>query len=123
MRQFCEGLAPRVDRDSEGLPVRVWLSAQDGQGVNDLLAAIDERIAPQRVQIDIELPPRAGALRARLYKMRVVSTESHAADGTQHLSLNMSHAELGRLRKQLEPYLPRTGSEDEYADTVRLATQ
>ncbi|MGA0027609.1 MAG: ribosome rescue GTPase HflX, partial [Steroidobacteraceae bacterium] len=36
------GLAPAVERDAEGIPQRLWLSAQTGEGVDLLMAALEQ---------------------------------------------------------------------------------
>src|SRR6185437_1042566 len=51
---------PRIDRDAEGAPVAVWLSAASGEGLDLLRPAISERLAGTRVHAELRLPPRAG---------------------------------------------------------------
>ncbi|MFO7602186.1 MAG: ribosome rescue GTPase HflX, partial [Gammaproteobacteria bacterium] len=52
-----------VDRDDQGRPRRVWLSAQQGQGIELLREVIGEFLGKARVQARLTLPPSAGRLR------------------------------------------------------------
>ena len=72
---------PRIDRNAEGAPTTVWLSAASGAGLDLLRAAIAERIAGTRVHAELRLPPRAGRLRARLIELGAVKGERYDEDG------------------------------------------
>ena len=74
---------PRIDRDGDGLPSAVWLSASTGDGLGGLLRAIGERLAGTRVRAELRLPPRAGRLRARLIELGAVKGERYDEDGWQ----------------------------------------
>lgn len=76
-----EGVAPRIDRDDEGAPRRVWLSARSGQGIDLLLQAMAERMRRGVGPVSLEVPPNAARLRARLHAMGVVTGERHAEEG------------------------------------------
>ncbi|TAN07994.1 MAG: GTPase HflX [Rhodanobacteraceae bacterium] len=71
----------RIDRDAEGLPAGVWLSATSGDGLDLLRQAIGERLAGARVHAELRLPPRAGRLRARLIELGAVKAERYDEDG------------------------------------------
>jgi len=73
--------APRIDRNAEGAPVAVWLSAASGAGLDLLRQAISERLAGARVHAELRLPPRAGRLRARLIEIGAVKSERYDEDG------------------------------------------
>jgi GTP-binding protein HflX len=76
-----DGVAPRMDRNDEGVPRRVWLSARTGQGIDLLLEAMAERMRRGVGPVSLEVPPNAARLRARLHAMGVVTGERHAEDG------------------------------------------
>ena len=40
-----EGMTPRIDRDQSGKPIRVWISAQQGLGIDLLADALIERLS------------------------------------------------------------------------------
>ena len=71
----------RIDRDADGLPTAVWLSAATGAGIDLLRQAIGERLAGSRVHAELRLPPRAGRLRARLIELGAVKSERYDEDG------------------------------------------
>ena len=74
-------IPPRIDRDAEGAPTAVWLSAASGAGLDLLRQAISERLAGTRVQAELRLPPRAGRLRARLIELGAVKSERYDEEG------------------------------------------
>lgn len=74
-------VAPRIDRDAEGAPDAVWLSAASGAGLDLLCQAVGERLAGSRVRAELRLPPRAGRLRARLIELGAVRGEHYDQDG------------------------------------------
>ncbi len=65
------------------LPDAVFVSAQTGQGLTGLRAAIAERLPRPEVEIDVLLPYRAGSLTARVHSDGEVLTEEHTPDGTR----------------------------------------
>jgi len=73
--------ASRIDRDADGLPSAVWLSAARGEGLDLLLQAIGERLAGTRVHAELRLPPQAGRLRARLIELGAVRAERYDEEG------------------------------------------
>ena len=74
-------VAPRIDRDAEGRPTAVWVSAASGDGLELLRQAIGERLAGNRVRAELRLPPRAGRLRARLIELGAVKGERYDEEG------------------------------------------
>ena len=81
---------PAIDRDEQGKPLRVWLSAQSGQGAQLLLDALTEIFRDQRYQGWVLLEPHEAALRARLFESKVVLDETTDEQGKilMHLSIN-----------------------------------
>ncbi|HJU26298.1 MAG TPA: GTPase HflX, partial [Rhodanobacteraceae bacterium] len=72
---------PRIDRDGEGAPSRVWVSAATGEGLDLLREAIGERLSGARVQAEVRLPPEAGRLRAKLIELGAVADERYDEQG------------------------------------------
>ncbi|MFM9817359.1 UNVERIFIED_CONTAM: GTPase HflX [Spiribacter pallidus] len=93
----AHGVAPRVDRDDNGVPVAVWVSAVTGQGVEALLAAIAERVSADKACGTIELSPAEGRLRARFYSLGDVLDEAWTEDGRIRLTVELPRRELERL--------------------------
>ncbi len=88
---------PRIDRDSEGRPQRVWLSAQSGAGTELLRQAMAELLGGELVQHRLKLAPEQGRLRARLYQLGVVLQEEHGSDGCSRLLVRLPHTQWRRL--------------------------
>jgi GTP-binding protein HflX len=70
------GLEPRIDRDGDGRPYRVWLSAATGAGVELLHQALGELLGGDRVQSSLHLPLTAGRLHARLKASGAIAEET-----------------------------------------------
>ncbi|RLQ22300.1 GTPase HflX [Seongchinamella sediminis] len=92
--------APRIDRNAEGQPERVWLSATTGAGVELLLQAVSELVGQDMVSEELELGPEQGGLRAALYRLGAVESESYGDDGTAHLQVKLPRADWNRLLKK-----------------------
>ena len=74
-------MAPRIDRDSEGKPVRVWISAKTGAGIPELLQCLYERVHPDVVRHRLMLTPAVSRLRARIYQLAKVHGEQVLENG------------------------------------------
>ncbi|MDX1569649.1 MAG: ribosome rescue GTPase HflX [Xanthomonadales bacterium] len=94
------GMPPKVDRDEQGRPVAVWVSALTGAGLDLLEEAIQARLHGSLVDDWFRLPPHAGRLRARLFKIGAVQEESIDDDGTMRLHLRLRQEQLDFLRHQ-----------------------
>jgi GTP-binding protein HflX len=91
---------PRIDRNAEGKPERVWLSAVTGEGVELLLQAVSELLGQDMVNEEVELTPEQGGLRAALYRLGAVESEDYADDGTAHLQVRLPRADWNRFMKK-----------------------
>jgi GTP-binding protein HflX len=89
--------SPRIDRDESGRPVRVWLSAQGGDGCDLLLQCLAELLGGERIEHCVNLAPSQGRLRAKLYSMGSVLEENHSGDGYVQLHVSMERREWQRL--------------------------
>lgn len=68
-------MQPRIDRDAEGRPQAVWLSAATGAGIELLREALGELLGGERVQSELCLPLTAGRLHARLKAAGAIAGE------------------------------------------------
>lgn len=91
---------PRIDRNSEGIPERVWLSAATGEGCDLLLQAINERLAIKVVKGTLEL--EQARLRAGLFNLNAVLEEQHSDKGQCHLQLRLTQKDFRQLLSQLD---------------------
>jgi GTP-binding protein HflX len=92
--------APHVERDADGRPARVHVSALSGAGLDLLRAAIAERIGPQAEEHALTLPPAAARLRAQLFAQGAVRSESVDASGAFHLRISMPRERLRRALRE-----------------------
>jgi len=97
---LMEGVTSKIDYNDEGVPERVWLSAQTGEGIELLKQALHERLAPKMVETTLRVPPAEGKLRSRLYAMQCVQGEQANEVGDMLISVRMPDIEWQRLKKQ-----------------------
>lgn len=88
---------PRIDRNADGMPERVWVSAVTGAGMEELQQAMIELLAHDMVDQELKLTPDQGRLRAALYKLGAVCSEEHGEDGMAYLKLRLPRPEWNRL--------------------------
>jgi GTPase len=88
---------PRVDYDAEGLPTRVWLSAQTGLGVDALITALEQRLASTVIHCCVRLAPHEGNLRSRLFHHGRNIKENYDNCGFCHLELELDSKILDNL--------------------------
>lgn len=91
---------PFLERDGEGRPWRVWLSARTGEGFELLFEAIAERLADRWVDRWLRLPPDAGRLRSRLHEAGEVLAEDAATDGSMLLRVHINRVHFERLLRE-----------------------
>ena len=79
-----------------GVRERVWISAREGLGLDLLRNALGQRLGLRRIHGEVQLPPEAGRLRARLHALGAVRGETHDEQGWR-LSLDLAHADAMRI--------------------------
>jgi GTP-binding protein HflX len=97
-----DGVEPHVERNAEGKPVRVWLSAMQGTGLDLLLEALEELVGPDRVSGSLVLAPDQGALRAALYREGHVDEERCSDDGSLELHVTLPRKRYEQLVNEFE---------------------
>ncbi|WP_387464452.1 ribosome rescue GTPase HflX [Photorhabdus sp. RM323S] len=97
---MLEDFTPRIDRNEDNLPVRVWLSAQTGEGIPLLLQALTERLSGEIAHYELRLPPEAGRLRSRFYQLQAIEKEWVEEDGKVGIEVRMPIVDWRRLCKQ-----------------------
>ncbi|WP_346838529.1 ribosome rescue GTPase HflX [Microbulbifer sp. SAOS-129_SWC] len=98
---LLQDMAPRIDRDDQGVPRAVWLSAASGAGCELLVEAIAERLGEQMVGGELVLAPQHARLRAQLFEINAVQREEYRENGDCVLQLLLPRSDLQRL---LAPY-------------------
>ena len=91
---------PRIARDDDGVARQVWISAAQGQGLDLLALAIGERLEVAAHRHWLQLPPQAGALRARLHAGGVVRTELSGAAGEMLLEVEVPQGQYDALLRE-----------------------
>jgi GTP-binding protein HflX len=102
---LVEGVEPQIQRDGDGKPERVWLSARDGKGLELLRQAVAELLGEDLFVGTLRLPQRLGRLRAQFFELNAVQSEAHDEKGDTLLAIRLPRAELNRLvsREGLKP--------------------
>ena len=91
---------PRIDRDQDGKPVAVWLSALTGEGTDLLLEAVAEYLPRKMIHTKLQLKPEQGAFRAALYNYKAVLNETYNEQGDVNLEIQLPESEFLRIVKQ-----------------------
>lgn len=94
---LLDAVEPQIQRDSDGKPQRVWLSAQSGQGLELLRQAIAELLGSDLFVGTLCLPQELARLRAQFFALGAVQSEAHDAEGVSLLALRVPRIELNRL--------------------------
>ena len=94
------GESPRLERDAEGQPRAVWLSAASGMGTDLLIAALAERLRGETMHGWLCLPPAAARLRARLFSLDAVVDERIGPAGEWLIEVRTSRGNMDLLRRR-----------------------
>ncbi|SJN58405.1 ribosome rescue GTPase HflX [Vibrio ruber] len=96
-----ESQQPRIERDDEGIPRIVWVSAMEGLGIELLFQALTERLSGKIVQYQLCIPPEhQGRMRSFFFKNRSILQESYDQQGNLLISIRMQQADWSRLEKR-----------------------
>ncbi len=90
-------LEPGRVLDDAGTVTGVRLSAVGGEGMDELVPAIGERLGPERIRRRVWLRPEQGRLRAQLFRSGRVLDEQYADSGYLRLDVELPVHELERL--------------------------
>jgi len=96
---LLDGMSPRIDRDDAGMPIRVWVSALSGEGLDLLNDAIAERVNTDMIHHQLALPAEAGKLHARLYQEGAVNNEEMQETGGWMMDVTLRRADWDSLVK------------------------
>jgi GTP-binding protein HflX len=93
---------PRIDRNDDGQPERVWVSAQTGEGIELLLQAINELLVPKLVEGELCLTPQENRLRAKLFDQGGVLDETFDEAGNCKLQIKLPQKDFHQLLAALD---------------------
>jgi len=94
---LMEGIEPQIQRDADGKPQRVWVSARDGLGLDLVRQAIAELLGNDLFVGTLRLPQQLGRLRAQFFELSAVQRETHDEEGGSLLEVRLPRIELNRL--------------------------
>ncbi len=98
------GAGPQVEYSERGEPLRIWLSAVNGAGVDRLLQALTGLFRRDTVRGHLSLGPAEGRLRAILFEQGAIVHENHGDAGGWELEVELRRRDYDRLMKH-EPQL------------------
>ncbi len=90
-----------VHLDADGLPAKVWLSAQTQQGLEALRQAVSAWLTRNHRRWLLHTPPQFGQMRAKLYEKGLVTKETELQAGGWELELQLDVPALGLLRSMI----------------------
>jgi GTP-binding protein HflX len=104
-----DGVSAKIDRNEAGMPIRVWLSAQQGLGIDLVLSAITECLSKHMVQHRLLIPPQKSSLRGVFFEMNCIASQDYAENGDWQVDVRMEQRDWNRLIKRsdvdLESYI------------------
>ena len=96
---LLDDFTPRIDRNEQGLPIRVWLSAQTGTGMDLLLQALTEIFSANKVKKLCHLSPSQGGVRAKLFSVANILQENFTEQGGWDLAIEIDQQHMGILKE------------------------
>lgn len=87
---------PGIERDDQGRPVAVWLSAQQQAGFELLNQSMAECLGDELFAENIQLQPDDARLRAILYDMGAIRAETFMDNGDMLLTVRMQQQDFRR---------------------------
>lgn len=97
---LLDAFYPRIEYGENGVPNKVWISAQKGLGLELLLRAISEVLAGSLVSETIRIAPDQTRLRSKLYEKGFIEAERIDESGFYHLGVRLPKGELERVVQQ-----------------------
>ncbi len=92
-------VTPRIERSASAQATAVWISAQQGLGLQLLTSAVAERLTRVVRWARVRVPAGAGAVRSRLYAAKAVREEHAREDGSIELGVELPDVQLLTLAR------------------------
>ncbi|GIU20181.1 GTPase HflX [Shewanella colwelliana] len=109
---LLEDVGPKIDYDSDGVPTRVWVSAQQRKGLELLEEAIDKIVGRVAIELTLQIPATAGHYLGQFYRLDVIQQKEYDDLGNCILSVRLLESDWQRLTKQsqgeLETFIVET---------------
>ena len=94
---LLEGVEPQIQRNADGKPERVWVSARDKLGLELIDKAIAELLGDDLFIGTLRLKQDLARIRAQFFALNAVQNEEHDEEGASVLQVRLSRVELNRL--------------------------
>ena len=94
---LISGVEPHIQRDQDGKPTRVWLSAKTGAGLELLRDAISELLAGAFLVETLIIKPEQARLRSQLYESGFIESEEIEESGVWKLRVRLPKDYLDRV--------------------------
>lgn len=98
-----------LERDAEGKPLRVWVSAHSGEGMEELLLGIADLLHEEWVTGWVELTPSELAIRSSLFAQGAIADEFYSDAGSCWINVETTprvFGETGLTPDRLQPERP-----------------
>jgi len=97
---LLDNFKPAIERDDEGRPIRVWVSAYSGEGTSLILGAITELLGDEVVSQKITLDPHESGLRAALFDHDAILSEDFDDVGRVLLDIRLQKKDFKQMLKR-----------------------
>ncbi len=95
-----EGIVPHIERNDDGKPIAVYLSAQANQGIDLLYEAIRERLRNELVCENVLLPATAGQIYTQFRLQNCIKQERFNQFGDRLVALEVDLVQWNKWLKQ-----------------------
>jgi GTP-binding protein HflX len=92
-----DNVFPKLERDEQGNPVRVWLSAKTGEGIGLLWEAVAGLLSSDILDTRLRLLPNMANIRALLYQSEAVLSEEITDQGEFLVHVRMPKSDWAQL--------------------------
>ena len=97
---LLDDFKPAVERNDQGVPIRVWVSAHTGDGMALILGVINELLGDAVFSKKVVLEPHESGLRAALFEQNAVLSENYDDTGCVELEIRMQIKDFKQLIKR-----------------------
>ena len=94
-----DDVAIGIVRDETNKPIRVNVSAKNGLGLDDLLAAVSELLTLDQCEFELKLGHQDGKLRAALYELKALEVKGYDEQGHELVSVKLKPSDAARIEK------------------------
>ncbi|ATF09461.1 ribosome rescue GTPase HflX [Candidatus Enterovibrio altilux] len=92
---------PRIERDHEGIPRIVWVSALANLGIDLLFEALTERLAGTMASYRLRVPPATiGKIYSEFCQLQCIIYEKYESDGSLLVDVRLPQTHWMRLKKR-----------------------